>query len=155
MDEKAKYNNRIFVVKVTGGQERALANLLHSKILTRNLELYSIIYVDNMKGYLMVEGRSIQPLVDLVSGLKHIRTIVPGTMSIKDIENLISPKEVGIVLEPEQEVVVVSGPFKGMKAKVVRHDKEKREATILLLDTPYQLQVTVEDSYLKPVEGQS
>ncbi len=155
MSGEAKYNNRIFVVKVTGGQERALANLLHSKILTRNLELYSIIYVDTMKGYLMVEGRSIQPLVDLVSGLKHVRTIVPGTMSIKDIENLISPKEVGIELRPEQEVMVISGPFKGMKAKVVRHDKEKREATILLLDTPYQLQVTVEDSYLKPVEGQS
>ena len=155
MSEDVKYNNRVFVVKVTGGQERALANLLYSKILTRNLELYSIIYVDSMKGYLMVEGRNIQPLVDLVSGLKHVRTIVPGTMSIKDIENLISPKEVGIELKPEQEVMVISGPFKGMKAKVVRHDKEKREATILLLDTPYQLQVTVEDSYLKPVEGQS
>ena len=155
MGGEAKYNNRIFVVKVTGGQERTLANLLHSKIITRNLDLYSIIYVDSMKGYLLVEGKSIQPLVDLVSGLKHVRTIVPGTMSIKDIENLISPKEVGIELRPEQEVVVISGPFKGMKAKVVRHDKEKREATILLLDTPYQLQVTVEDSYLKPVEGQS
>ena len=155
MSEETKAINRIFVIKVTGGQERAIANLIYSKIVARNLGLYSIVYVDKMKGYLMVEGRSIQPLVDLVSGLKHVRTIVPGTMTIKDIENLISPREVGIELRPDQEVMVISGPFKGMKAKVVRHDKEKREATILLLDTPYQLQVTVEDSYLKPLEGQS
>ena len=155
MSEEKKYTNRIFVIKVTGGQERAVANLIYSKILARKLDLYSVIYVDKMKGYLMVEGKNIQPLVDLISGIKHVRNIVPGAMTIKDIENLISPREVGIELRPDQEVMVISGPFKGMKARVVRHDKERREATILLLDTPYQLQVTVEDSYLKPLEGQS
>lgn len=155
MGEEKKGSNRIFVVKVTGGQEKGTANLIYSKIITRSLPVYSIIFVDKMKGYLMLEGRAIQPIIDVVSGLKHIRSVVPGTMGIKDIETFISPREVGMELHPEQVVTVISGPFKGLKAKVVRHDKDKREATILLLDTPYQLQVTVEDSYLKPMEGQA
>ena len=153
MEEKP--SNRIFAIKVTGGQERSIANLIHSKALSRSSPIYSIIYVDKMRGYLLIEVRDVHPVVDLVSGVKHVRSIVSGTISVKDIEALIRPKEAGLELYPEQEVIVISGPFKGMKAKVVRHDKEKREATILLLDTPYRLQVTVEDSYLKPVEGQA
>lgn len=152
MGEESKHSNRIFVVKVAGGQEKALANLLYSRILARNLELYSIICIESMKGYLLIEGRMMQPLLNLVSGLKYVKTVLHGTMSMKEIENLISPREVRIEFKPEQEVVVISGPFKGMKAKVVRHDRERGEVTILLLDTPYQLQVTVEDSYLKPAE---
>ncbi len=153
MMEESKPLNRIFVIKVTGGQERSVANLLYSKALIRSSPIYSIIFIDKMKGYLLIEGRSLQPITNLISGIKHVRSIVPGTMSIKDIETLVRPKEVGIELSPDQEVVVISGPFKGMRAKVIRHDKEKREATIMLLDIPYQLQVTVEDGYLKPVEG--
>lgn len=151
--EESKPLNRIFVIKVTGGQERSVANLLYSKALIRSSSIYSIVFVDKMKGYLLIEGKSLQPITNLISGVKHVRSIVPGTMSIKDIETLVKPKEVEVELSPDQEVVVISGPFKGMRARVIRHDKEKREATIMLLDIPYQLQVTVEDGYLKPVEG--
>ena len=40
-------------------------------------------------------------------------------------------------------------PFKSMKAKITRVDYEKQEATVLLLDSPYQIPVTVDANYLK------
>jgi transcriptional antiterminator NusG len=46
-------------------------------------------------------------------------------------------------------VEVVAGPFKSMKAKVIRVDIEKQEATVVLLDSPYQIPVTVDANYLR------
>jgi transcriptional antiterminator NusG len=44
---------------------------------------------------------------------------------------------------------VIAGPFKSMKAKITRVDYEKQEATVVLLDSPYQIPVTVDANYLK------
>jgi hypothetical protein len=38
-----------------------------------------------------------------------------------------------------------------MRAKVVRYDQAKKEATVTLIDAPYQLQVTIDAGYLKLV----
>jgi transcriptional antiterminator NusG len=46
-------------------------------------------------------------------------------------------------------VEVSAGPFKSMKAKITRVDYEKQEVTVLLLDSPYQIPVTVDANYLK------
>lgn len=50
----------------------------------------------------------------------------------------------------DQVVEIIGGPFKGMKATVTRVDQDKEEATVILLDAPYQLPVTVDANYLKP-----
>ena len=51
----------------------------------------------------------------------------------------------------EGTVEIIAGPFKGMKATVTRIDREKEEATVILLDASYQLPVTVDANYLKPI----
>ena len=50
----------------------------------------------------------------------------------------------------EGTVEVIGGNFKGMKATITRVDHDKEEATVILLDAPYQLPVTVDANYLKP-----
>jgi len=40
-----------------------------------------------------------------------------------------------------------------MKAKIIRVDYEKQESTVVLLDSPYQIPVTVDANYLKKVSG--
>jgi transcriptional antiterminator NusG len=53
----------------------------------------------------------------------------------------------------ENDVVeIVAGPFKSMRARITRIDTSKQEVTVILLDTPYQLPVTVDAAYLKVVE---
>jgi transcriptional antiterminator NusG len=48
------------------------------------------------------------------------------------------------------EVVdIIMGPFKGMKAKITKIDLSKMEVTVMLLDAPYPLSLTVDSSYLK------
>jgi len=54
-------------------------------------------------------------------------------------------------LAVENTVEIIAGPFKGMKATITRLEKEKEEATVILLDATYQLPVTVDANYLKLV----
>ena len=60
----------------------------------------------------------------------------------KELSNIDSRKD--------GKVEVIGGPFQGMKATITRVDHDKEEATVILLDAPYQLPVTVDANYLKP-----
>ncbi|MEM0116985.1 MAG: transcription elongation factor Spt5 [Conexivisphaerales archaeon] len=145
-----KTNTRVYVVKVTGGQERNVANLIANRIETRKIRIFSVIYSDKMKGYLLLEAIDAQAVSDAVSGVKHVRSYVPGVMTVDEIRGLISTKTQIEELKPDQIVEVIGGPFKGMKAKVVRYDNSKKEATVTVVDAPYPLQVTIDAGYLKP-----
>jgi len=142
---------RIFVVKVTGGQERNVANLIANRVESRKAGIFSLIYSEKTKGYLLIEAASAQAVSDAVSGVKHVRSYVPGVMTTADISGLIAAKPALEELKVEQIVEVTGGPFKGMRAKVVRYDSAKKEATVTLIDAPYQLQVTIDAGYLKLV----
>lgn len=145
--------SRIFVVKVTGGQERNVCSLVANRVEARKTPIFSLIYSEKMKGYLLIEAVSAQAVSDAVSGVKHVRSYVPGVMTMADISGLIATKPTMEELKVEQIVEVTGGPFKGMRAKVVRYDSAKKEATVTLIDAPYQLQVTIDSGYLKQVTG--
>ena len=73
-------------------------------------------------------------------------------MQFKDIEGFLIKKPTVTELSIDDTVEIIGGPFKGMKAKITRVDYEKHEATVILLDAPYQLPVTVDANYLKLVQ---
>jgi len=52
----------------------------------------------------------------------------------------------------DDQVEVVSGPFKGMKAKITRVDKTKEEVTLELLEATFTLPITVHADYVRLVE---
>ena len=141
------------MVKVTGGQERNVVNLVANRVEARKTPILSLIYSEKMKGYLLIEAISAQGVSDAVSGVKHVRSYIPGVMTIADIASLIAAKPVVEDLKVDQIVEVKGGPFKGMRAKVVRFDPGKKEATVTLIDAPYQLQVIIDASYLKLVSA--
>jgi transcription termination/antitermination protein NusG len=144
-DGKTKF----FAIRITGGQERVVANMLHNKISTKKLQIYSVLVLDNFKGYIIVEAPDANVAYDALSGLRHVRGQIRGELPFKDIEGYLVKKPVVTDLSVDSMVEVVAGPFKSMKAKVIRVDYEKQEATVVLLDSPYQIPVTVDANYLR------
>ena len=94
-------------------------------------------------------GVNILEIVNAIQGLRHVRGQLRGELGYNEIEKYLVKKSVVTELEKDKTVEIVGGPFKGMKATVTRVDKEKEEATVLLLDAPYQLPITVDANYLK------
>lgn len=139
----------LFAIKTTGGQEKVVINHLQNKINTGQINLYSVLLVDNLKGYIVVEAKDASSAFNSLQGIRHIRGQLRGEMEFKDIEGYLITKTTAPTIAVDNIVEIIGGPFKGMKATVTRVDNEKQEATVILLDAPYQLPVTVDSNYLK------
>jgi transcriptional antiterminator NusG len=142
-------DSKFFAIRTTGGQERVVANLLQTRANTKKLQIRSIIVLDSFKGYMIVEAPDSNAAYEALAGIRHVRGQIRGDLPFKDIEGYLVKKPVVSELSTNDTVEVIAGPFKSMKAKITRVDYEKQEATVVLLDSPYQIPVTVDANYLK------
>jgi transcription termination/antitermination protein NusG len=144
-------DSRFFAIRTTGGQERVVASMLQTKIHSKKVGIRSILVLDSFKGYIIVEAPDSNVAYEALAGIRHVRGQIRGDLPFKDIEGYLVKKPVVAELNVEDTVEVIAGPFKSMKAKITRVDYEKQEATVVLLDSPYQIPVTVDANYLKKV----
>ncbi len=149
MELSQEIKTHLFAIRTTGGQEKVVMNLLQSKINNGQINLYSVLLVDNLKGYIVVEAKDANSAFNSLQGIRHIRGQLRGEMEFKDIEGYLVTKSNAPNIAVDNIVEIIGGPFKGMKATVTRVDNDKQEATVILLDAPYQLPVTVDSNYLK------
>ncbi len=149
--QKEEIKSHLFAIRTTGGQEKVVMNLLQNKVRAQKINLQSVLLVDNLKGYVVIEAIDTAQAFNAIQGIRHIRGQLRGELSFKDIEGYLIKKSTVSELAVDKTVEIIGGPFKGMKATVTRVDQEKEEATVILLDAPYQLPVTVDANYLKLV----
>ena len=146
---KPALNSKFYAIRITGGQEQVVANILQNKINTKKINILSILVLENFKGYIIVEAPDSNVAFEALHGVRHVRGQIRGELPFKDIEGYLVKKPVVSELNIDDTVEVIAGPFKSMKAKITRVDYEKQEATVVLLDSPYQIPVTVDANYLK------
>lgn len=142
-------DSRFFAIRTTGGQERMVADMLYTKVTSKKIGIRSVMVLDNFKGYIIVEAPDANVAYEGLAGIRHVRGQIRGDLPFKDIEGYLIKKPTVTELNIDDTVEVIAGPFKGMKAKITRVDYEKQEATVVLLDSPYQIPVTVDANYLK------
>ena len=148
-DMQSSTDSKFFAVRTTGGQERVVANLVQTRANAKKLLIRSVIVLDSFKGYIIVEAPDSNVAYEALAGIRHVRGQIRGDLPFKDIEGYLVKKPVVAELSTNDTVEVIAGPFKSMKAKITRVDYEKQEATVVLLDSPYQIPVTVDANYLK------
>ncbi|MGE3858676.1 MAG: transcription elongation factor Spt5 [Nitrososphaeraceae archaeon] len=146
-------DSKFFAIRITGGQENVVANILQNKINSKKISLRSILILENFKGYVIVEAPDSNIAYDALYGVRHVRGQIRGDLPFSDIEKYLVKKPIVTELNIDDTVEVIAGPFKSMKAKIIRVDYEKQESTVVLLDSPYQIPVTVDANYLKKING--
>ncbi len=142
----------IYPIKTTGGQEKTVASFVASRAAQKKKPIYSILALDTWKGYVLIEAANSQVVDESIQGFKHVRSKIPGMMQFQDIEKFLVTKSMVAELTEGDTVEIVAGPFKTMRAKITRIESAKQEVTVVMLDTPFQLPVTVSAAYLKIVE---
>lgn len=142
-------DSKFFAIRTTGGQEHIVVNLAQNRINSKKIPVRSILLLDSFKGYIIVEAPDSNIAYDALIGVRHVKGQIRGELPYKDIESYLVKRPVVTELNIDDTVEVIAGPFKSMKAKITRVDYEKQEATVLLLDSPYQIPVTVDANYLK------
>lgn len=139
----------IWGVRTTAGQEMFVAELLAEKAKRmEGGEVYAVIVPPSqkgvIKGYILVEASDELTLRRLVRGTPHAKGVVPGAIPVKEIEGILKQEPLMKELKVGQIVKIVSGPFKGMRAKILRVDPQKEEVTVELLEAAIKIPVTIE-----------
>jgi transcriptional antiterminator NusG len=140
----------IYTIRVTSGQEKIIAEILMKKAKAEKLAVYSVVHVENVKGYLFVESDDENTLVKLIQKVKHVKGFLKRAITIQEIENLVkAEKQPTLIIEQGDTVEMSSGPFKGERAKVLKIDEAKDEITVELIEVAVPIPVTVKSKMVK------
>jgi transcriptional antiterminator NusG len=152
MEKHEEYPTKIFAVKTTTGQEKNVAKLIAARVKMNNISIKAILVPETLRGYVFVEAEGPHFVEEAITGIRHVRSRVPGVVSFSEIERYIVRKPIIEELSENDVVEVTGGPFKGMRAKITRIDRAKAEVTLELLEATFTLPITVHSDYVKLVE---
>ncbi len=141
----------IFPVRTTVGQEQLVVDILSAKISKEELNIYAISVVPGLKGYILIEADNEVTVRRGITDTPHIKGsgIVKGAVNIEELSSLLESKPLMKSIQEGQKVEIVSGPFKGEKAKVTRVNAPKEEVTVELLEAAVKIPVTIKAENIK------
>jgi transcriptional antiterminator NusG len=148
-----KSKTKLYAVKTTNGQERAVAIMLADKAQVEGRPIKSILAPEELRGYIIIESEAPHEVDELIRGMRHTRGRIPGDVSLDEVQHYIEAKPAMEGLSEGILVEVIAGPFKGMQAKVIRVDAPKEEVTIEILEATFSLPITVHADYVREVKG--
>ncbi|MGC8478700.1 MAG: transcription elongation factor Spt5 [Candidatus Micrarchaeia archaeon] len=141
-----------FVAKVTSGQERVIANMLQNKASKFGSTIYSIIVVEGMRGYIIIEAEDEMACRNFITKEKNIHGILPKPLAEEEVNKLIEVKTLAPEIAKDDTIEFVSGPFKGYKAKVIKVDEAKGDVTVELMDVVVPIPITTKLNTARVVE---
>jgi transcriptional antiterminator NusG len=140
----------IYTIRVTSGQEKIIAQMLEKKARAERLDVYSIVYIENIKGYLFVEVPDKNVLAKLIQRVRHVKGFLKTPIETPEIEKLlVLTKQPTLTIEVGDLVEMSSGPFKGERAKVVKVDEPHDEITVELVEVAVPIPITVKSKMVK------
>lgn len=141
----------IYAVRTIGGKEEIVVEQIANKAIANGLQIYSVFKIEEMKGYVFVEGE-IEDIEIIIKDVSGVRSIIREPIPIEQLEKFLEPKKTEVEIEVGDIVEVVGGPFKGQRGKVTRVDKIKREVTIEILEVAVPIPVTISVDLVKVVK---
>jgi transcription termination/antitermination protein NusG len=145
-----------FVVKVTSGQERIAANILQNKVSkTTEVPIYSILVVEGVRGYIILEAEDEVSARQFVTKGRSIRGVLPKSLSDEEVSKLIEVRSHAVGVEKDDTVEFITGPFKGYKARVLKVEELKDEITVEIMDVVVPIPIKVKMNIVKVIQKAS
>ena len=138
-----------FGVKTIAGRERLLADIFQMRAEHEKLGVYSMLVVPGLKGYIIMEAKDAQTVVDTIRGDARM---VRDPLSQEDVFRLLKSEPIMKELKKGMTVEIVGGPFKGSKAKIVRVNSTKESITVELLEGTVPIPITIQAEYVRVLD---
>jgi transcription termination/antitermination protein NusG len=141
----------IFSIRTTVGQEKVVIDMLYNKAKQEGLEVYSLVEMADLKGYILIETDSEKSAEILIHNVSQIKggKVIPGNINIKEIAGILESRPLMSSIKPGQSVEIIMGPFKGSRAKVMRVNVAKEEVVIELYDATVKIPITIKAENIK------
>lgn len=138
----------IVTIRTTTGRENIVIESIMSRVKSHKIPIKSIIYPEEIKGYIFVEGE-INDIEASVKGIPHVRGIINKNVPIQQLEKFMIAEKSEIKLEVGDIVEIIGGPFKGEKGRITRMDETKNEITVEFLEAAIPIPVTISSNSVR------
>ena len=142
----------MLAIKTSRGYEREVADTLLARTEEIPDVVFALLVPAALRGYVFAEGMSFEGVREMLKGIRKARGLVAGETTLKEVEPLLVPK---ITVEGFVEgaiVELISGPFKGERARVKKIDQAKEEITVELIEAVVPIPVTVRGDHVRMLE---
>jgi transcriptional antiterminator NusG len=143
----------VWTLRATIGQEKAIAKHIRNRIKVKDLDVWSLLIPEALRGYIFIETGSIETVDQAITGIPHVRSRVVGEVETSQLEKFLIPKPTIEGLHVNDIIEIISGPFKGSRAKINRIDISREEVTVELLDSQIPIPISLHSDYCKVIES--
>jgi len=150
---------QMLVLKTQVGQERRVAEALGNKARRFGIPILGLLAPSEMRGYVFIETTDPIRAEKGVRGVSYARSLIkdPSTGQPRDapfaeIAHFLTPVSAVAKIAEGDIVELVSGPFRGEKAKVTRVDDTKEEITVELIESMVPIPITVKGEHVRVLE---
>lgn len=149
--------NSIFALKTSAGQERNVARMLAMNAHKTGMGINAILVPESLKGYILVESSTKLDMQNPDLRIRHLRGIVEGKnqISFEEVKGFLKPKPIISSIQKGSIVELVSGPFKGERAKVVRIEETRDEVVLELIEAAIPIPVTVKADQIRIIQKEA
>ena len=150
-------NSSIYALKTSVGQERNVARLLARKAKMPGVGILSILVPESLKGYILVESETKIDLRNPNLKVQHLRGVVEGKggITFEEAKRFLKPEPIISSIQKGSIVELISGPFKGERAKVVRIDESREEVVLELIEAAGPIPVTVKADQIRIIQKEA
>ena len=142
----------IMALKTQMDQEINVANSLASKASEGDKDIYAILCPIGLRGYVFVEGMNTDRMKEKARDIRKARAFLKEETTLGEIEHYLTPMSPVKGISEDDLVELVSGPFKGEKARVKHIDEVKEEITVELIEAMMPIPVTVKGDSVRVIE---
>lgn len=145
----------ILAIRTTAGREKQVLEKLELMISKKKEGFYAMLAPHRVRGYLFIEAADPDEVAQLVYGVSHVKGLLGGEIKIDDINHFLAPSPKEIKIEANDVVEIISGPFKGEKARVDRINTLKEEVVVELLEAAVPIPITVKIDAVRVIRRES
>lgn len=147
-------NHEYYVIRtLVGKEEKFLQAIEKSLSVKENHGIYSIFRPESVKGYLFVEGESLTKIVDSLRGIPNNKGIIKTPVPFQELEKYFEKNGEQIIVNERDTVEIISGPFKGDRAKVVRIVPGKDEVIVEPINMAVPIPITMSLDDIRVIES--
>jgi len=142
----------IYAIKTQMGQEKKVSDSIWSRVKRMHDEVLSVLAPQELKGYVLVEAYDPLVVENMIKGVTYTRSMVTGEIPFEQIEHFLTPTSAVANISEGDIVELISGPFRGEKAKVTRIDEGKEEITVELFEAMVPIPITVRGEHARVIK---
>ncbi|MDP7001799.1 MAG: transcription elongation factor Spt5 [Candidatus Poseidoniaceae archaeon] len=164
----------LYIVKTAISSEQRVADEMHARLSGSGSlsdvqdEIFSVLHPNGMRGYLFVESSAqhhVEKLIGRTGGrdrktrgpilstpLKNAKSVLGSEAPLEDVLPYLEPKAVTSGIEVGCIVEIVSGAFKGEKARVVSVSESKEEVSMELYEQPIPMTLNMRGDHVRVIE---